>query len=46
MIVLLFKVVVIIPVIGAFTWYATREKEKEVPEVGIEPTRGVTPTGF
>ena len=46
MIVLLFKVVVITPVIGAFTWYARRESSAKVPEVGIEPTRGVTPTGF
>jgi len=47
MIVLLFKVVVITPVIGAFTWYAKRERSGEkMPEVGIQPARGVTPTEF
>jgi hypothetical protein len=33
LIVLMFKVVVILPVIGAFTWYATGETGKQVPEV-------------
>jgi hypothetical protein len=26
-----------VPVIGAFTWYATRQTRKQVPEVAIEP---------
>ena len=47
MIVLLFKVVVIAPVIGAFTWYAKRERSGEkMTEVGIQPAQGVTPTEF
>jgi hypothetical protein len=45
LIVLVFKVVVILPVIGAFTWYAARETGKQVPAVAIEPTRTVIPTG-
>jgi hypothetical protein len=45
LIVLVFKVVVILPVIGAFTWYATGETGKQVSEVAIEPTRAVIPSG-
>jgi len=37
LIVLVFKVVVILPVIGAFTWYATGETRKQMPEIAIEP---------
>jgi len=46
LIVLVFKVVVILPVIGAFTWYAAGERGTHVQEGGIEPTQEAAVTGF
>jgi len=46
LIVLVFKAVVILPVISAFTWYATREKEEPSSEVAIRSAHGVTAAGL